>query len=170
MYCKEPMSDELLIIMNCFFFLLNSTALLLSRWQSSDELNWCVLPRAKFNGNCTISSKHTKWVDFLSLSLRLSAVLFPKLSRVARISFYFKWFSKVFWKNLFPNVSTYRGCGGGGNECFVLSFARFLMSSASDWAVRFGLLPPVSPDCTTLWSPKLSFCNFEWMMRLCLSQ
>lgn len=113
MYCKEPMSDELLIIMNCFFFLLNSTALLLSRWQSSDELNWCVLPRAKFNGNCTISSKHTKWVDFLSLSLRLSAVLFPKLSRVARISFYFKWFSKVFWKNLFPNVSTYRGCGGG---------------------------------------------------------
>lgn len=43
--------------------------------------------------------------------------------------------------NLFPNFST---CGGRGDECCILSFARFLMSSASDWAACFRPRPPVS--------------------------
>lgn len=77
------------------------------------------------------------FVTFI-FSVLLSVVLFLTLSSVARISFYFKWFSK-YSGNLFPNFSTY---GGWGNECRILSFARFLMSSASDWAVRFRLPPP----------------------------
>lgn len=98
--------------------------------------NWCVLPRAKFNENCTISSKIIELPSVLSVLL--SVVLFLKLSSVARITFYFIWFSK-YSGNQFPNFSTY---GGWGNECCILSFARFLMSSASNWAVRFRLPPP----------------------------
>lgn len=81
--------------------------------------------------------KNISYDLFFFFPVLLSVVLFPKLSNVARISFYSMWFSK-YSGNLFPNFSTY---GGWGNECCLLSFARFLMSSASDWAARFRLLP-----------------------------
>lgn len=35
-------------------------------------------------------------------SVLLSVVLFPKLSSVPRITFYFIWFFKVFWKSFSP--------------------------------------------------------------------
>lgn len=54
--------------------------------------------------------------------------------------------------NLFPNFST---CGGRGNECCILSFARFLMSSASDWAARFRPRPPVLQTAPLSGPPEL---------------
>lgn len=74
-------------------------------------------------------------------------------------------FSK-YSENLFPNFST---CGGQGDECCILSFARFLMSSASDWAACFRPRPRFSRLHHSL-VPRTLFCNFEWMMRLCLAQ
>lgn len=67
---------------------------------------------------------------------------------------------KVFWKSISQCQHIMEG---GGNECFVLSFARFLMSSASDWAARFRLLPLSLQTAPLSGSPKLSFVILnEW--------
>lgn len=120
--------------------------------------NWCVLTRANFNENCTISSKNIELSFYQWFYFKSSVVLLE--CRFTSCGF------QSILEIYFP-VSAHME--GGGNECCILSFARFLMSSASDWAARFRL-PPVSPDCTILWSPELFFCNFKWMMRLSLAQ
>lgn len=85
---------------------------------------------AKVNENCTIASKV---IAFSLFSFQRSEVLLESHD-VSRD------FSK-YSGNLFPNFST---CGGRGDECCILSFARFLMSSASNWAACFRLRPHFS--------------------------
>lgn len=67
---------------------------------------------AKVNENCTIASKV---IAFSLFSFKRSEVLLESHD-VSRD------FSK-YSGNLFPNFST---CGGRGDECCILSFARFL--------------------------------------------
>lgn len=63
--------------------------------------------------------------------------LFLKLSSVARITFYFMWFSKCSG-NLFPNFSTY----GGGWWMLHIKLCQVPDEPSFWWAARFRLPPP----------------------------
>lgn len=84
--------------------------------------------------------KRKKWILIFFTDV-INVVLFLKLCSVAKNSYFHHLiFFKVFWK--YAVISNFSTDGEWGNECCILSFARFLKSWASDWAVRFKLPPP----------------------------
>lgn len=83
-------------------------------WQSSDlvQLISSTMSKIQWKLHYLIQKK-----SYNHFSVLLSVVLFLQLSSVARIEFYFIWFSK-YSGNLFPNFSTYSMEGGEMNVAY----------------------------------------------------